>query len=274
MATTTHPPANSAFTILFNQEEYAVDLYKEVSGISLHPTQIKSVKLEEGLAPSRLYNDISFLTQCNKLLVLVEHQSTINPNMAFRLLEYFVRLASQYIKITRQDKYGTRQIELPQAELFVVYNGPGEMPQFPPLDLGDIKVTIKVKNIHFHRLADQSPNSAVAGYARLIDLAREMSIWDAMEIAAKEGYLKKFLQDEEAKNMFAEAFSYDNELLDAGLQQGIQQGIQLGLQQGIQEKALNMAKLALAEGLNINLIIKLTGLDAETIEAISQGRLN
>ena len=96
-------PADSAFTMLFSKEEHVVDLYEFLTGIRLDPLTIESVWLKDGMFRSRLYNDVSFITHDNQLLVLIEHQSTINPNMAFRILEYYVKLASENIKARNVD---------------------------------------------------------------------------------------------------------------------------------------------------------------------------
>jgi len=209
-------PADSAFTMLFNNEEHVVDLYEVLTGKRLDPHTIKSVRLEDNLVRSHLYNDVSFLTHDNQLFVLIEHQSTINPNMAFRILEYYVKLVGEHLKRTDTKIYGSKKVEIPKAQFFVVYNGKGRMSDLPILDLGDVQVKAKVKNIHFDELADKSPNNSVAGYARFLDLAKTMPLYDALELLVQEGYLIEFLNDKEMRNMFAEVYSYENELLYTG----------------------------------------------------------
>ena len=50
-----------------------------------------------------------------------------------------------------------------------------------------------------------------------------------------------------------------------GKLEGIKEGIKEGIEQGEQRKALQMAKTMLAEGMDINLIVKITGLTEEMI---------
>lgn len=251
--------ANSAYTMLFGMEEHVVDLYRAVSDISLDPSTITSVRLKDGTVKSRFYNDVAFITECNRLLVLIEHQATINPNMAFRILEYFVHLAGQYIMATKQDKYGTTEIQIPKAEFYVVYNGKGNIHPLPELDLGDVKVNVKVKDIHFHNLADQSTSNSLAGYARFIELAREtQNPYLAADLTKKEGFLSKFLQDEENKNMFAKYFSYDNELINQGIEEGDQR------------RRIATARTGLREGLDLALISRLSKLSIQAIEELKQ----
>ena len=256
-------PADSAFTMLFNIEEHVVDLYEVLTGERLDPHTIKSVRLEDGLVRSRLYNDVSFITHDNQLLVLIEHQSTLNPNMAFRILEYYVKLAGEHLKRNDAKIFGSKEIEIPKAQFFVVYNGKGRMPELPVLDLGDVQVKAKVKNIHFDELVDKSPSNSVAGYARFIDLAKIMSPFDALELLLQEGYLIEFLNDKEMRNMFAEVYSYDNELLHTGRLEGLSQG----LSQGRAEEKISVAQNLLKMGLPSKQVAEGTGL---TIEEVTQ----
>ena len=119
---------DSSFRLLFKHEKYAVDLYEFLTDNRLDPTTIRSVRLEDGLLKSPLYNDASFLTENDELLVLTEHQSTKNKSMAFRLLECYMLLVNKYIKVEELDKYGTKLIHIPKAQFFVVYNGKCEPP--------------------------------------------------------------------------------------------------------------------------------------------------
>ena len=259
-------PADSAFTMLFNIEEHVVDLYEVLTGERLDPHTIKSFRLEDGLIRSRLYNDISFLTHDNQLLVLIEHQSTLNPNMAFRILEYYVKLAGEHLKRKKANLFGSKEIEIPKAKFFVVYNGKGRMPELPMLDLGDVQVRAKVKNIHFDELADKSTSNTVAGYARFIDLAQTMSPYEALELLLQEGYLIEFLNDKERRNMFAEVYSYENELLYTGRQEGLSQG----RAEGETLKAIKVAQNLLKIGLSTKQIAESTELSLEEVMELQE----
>ena len=192
-------PANSAFTMLFDIEEHVIDLYEVLTGIRLEPHTIKSVRLKDGMVRSRLYNDVSFITHDNQLFVLIEHQSTLNPNMSFRILEYYVKLVSEDLKARKVNLFGTNKIQIPKAKFYVVYNGKGKMSDLPILDLGDVQVKTRVKNIHFEELEDKSTANSVAGYARFIELSKTMTPYEALEILLEEGYLVEFLSDGECE---------------------------------------------------------------------------
>ena len=74
-------PADSAFTMLFNEEKHVVDLYEFLTGIRLEPHTIKSVRLQDGMVRSRLYNDVSFITYDARLTKLNEVKCWSNPTV-------------------------------------------------------------------------------------------------------------------------------------------------------------------------------------------------
>ena len=111
---------NSVFSSLFSDTEVLKELYCALEGIALPenlPVTINT--LSDVLFMSQL-NDISFALG-DKLVVLIEHQSSINPNMGLRLLMYIGRVYEKIIDTKMI--YGTRLIPIPRPEFFVLYNG-------------------------------------------------------------------------------------------------------------------------------------------------------
>ncbi|MCL2805098.1 MAG: hypothetical protein FWD26_04080, partial [Treponema sp.] len=78
---------SSVFTTLFENPDLLRELYCALEGVSLPPDTPVSINTLENVLWMDIFNDISFVIG-EKLVVLVEHQSTINPNMALRLLFY------------------------------------------------------------------------------------------------------------------------------------------------------------------------------------------
>jgi len=205
---------NSAFTGMFTEAAHLVDLYEFVSGRKVDIKSVEPVKLHDGLEKERLYNDASFLTRDNRLLIMIEHQSTLNKGIVFRMLEYYVRLVDRFIiKRQGQDKYGNADLEIPQAEFFVVFNGKMEMVPLLELDLGDVRVNAQMHDIRFDSLEIEDKNNAVLAYARYVEIAhRDRHINDVLDQMMDEGYLVEYFNRKEIREMFAETFSYDNEL--------------------------------------------------------------
>ena len=65
-------------------------------------------------------NDVSFII--SNEMNLYEQQSTYNPNMPLRLLEYSVMLYEKYLMANRHNKLGSRLIPLPVPKLVVFYD--------------------------------------------------------------------------------------------------------------------------------------------------------
>jgi predicted transposase YdaD len=125
---------DSVFSFLFSNPETLRELYGAIKGIELpHDVPITINTLEDVLYKTIL-NDISFEVD-NKLVILIEHQSTINPNMALRLLMYIARI---YEKITAgKNLYGRKRMSLPRPEFIVLYNGVDPYPDETTLKLSD-----------------------------------------------------------------------------------------------------------------------------------------
>ena len=69
------------------------------------------------------------------MIVLIEHQSTINPNMAIRLLMYIGRIYEKIIG--SKNIYSTKKLIIPQPEFIVLYNGTAPYPDTSTLKLSD-----------------------------------------------------------------------------------------------------------------------------------------
>ncbi|MDR1363621.1 MAG: Rpn family recombination-promoting nuclease/putative transposase, partial [Spirochaetaceae bacterium] len=81
---------DSVFTLLFNNEERLLELYNAIEGTNYTDAgDIKINTLRDIIFLDKV-NDVSFEFR-KKQIVLIEHQSTINPNMALRLLMYIGR---------------------------------------------------------------------------------------------------------------------------------------------------------------------------------------
>jgi hypothetical protein len=127
---------SSVFSLLFGEENTLRDLYGALEGVALPPDLPITINtLEDALFKTRI-NDISFEAG-EKLVVILEHQSTINPNMPLRLLSYIARV---YEKITAGKKtrlYGKKGFRVPRPEFIVLYNGVDPFPDEKTIRLSD-----------------------------------------------------------------------------------------------------------------------------------------
>ncbi|MBQ8384236.1 MAG: hypothetical protein IJX45_03240, partial [Spirochaetaceae bacterium] len=87
-----HKHKDSLFVDYFSKDRdwklHFLSLYNALHGTNLQveTTSLERVNLEQVLYKS-YYNDIAVLVN-GQFILMIEHQSTINPNMPLRLLEY------------------------------------------------------------------------------------------------------------------------------------------------------------------------------------------
>jgi len=126
---------NSVFSFIFSKPDVLRELYCALEGITLKPDVPVVINTLEDILFMDMINDISFEIG-GKLVVLIEHQSTINPNMALRLLMYAGRV---YEKIIDEEKiYSSTKISIPKPEFFVLYNGVQPYPDEETIKLSEL----------------------------------------------------------------------------------------------------------------------------------------
>ncbi|MCD8013947.1 MAG: hypothetical protein LUG99_12390 [Lachnospiraceae bacterium] len=114
---------DSVFTDLFGMPKYLLQLYK-----SLHPedTTVQESDLQtvtlENIFTDDIYNDLGFL-KGDKLVVMIEAQSTWTSNIIIRALEYLVNSYRRYFTENNMDLYKSRKVALPRPEIYVIYTG-------------------------------------------------------------------------------------------------------------------------------------------------------
>ncbi|GBU23831.1 hypothetical protein R83H12_00450 [Fibrobacteria bacterium R8-3-H12] len=188
---------NNVFATLFSEPKATIELYNAVTGQNYPPdTKIEIVTLSNALFNGQL-NDVAFVLD-GKLVVLMEHQSTINNNMPLRMLIYMGR---EYEIMTKgKDLYRKKLIEIPAPEFIVLYNGKEEFPDFKEFRLSDsykskdgkrnLELVANVYNINKGRNAEIINRSPILkGYSELVaevNKNREtMKLADAIAAAVK-----------------------------------------------------------------------------------------
>ena len=69
-----------------------------------------------------LYNDLGFIAN-NRLMILVEAQSTWTVNILVRVLLYLAQSYHEYFQRTSQDYYKSRKVRMLKPELYVIFTG-------------------------------------------------------------------------------------------------------------------------------------------------------
>lgn len=73
----------------------------------------------------RMRNDVAFKVK-NTIMFLIEHQSTINWNMPFRMLLYYVTEVLDSLPDGIDSLHKRKRMKLPDVEFYVVYSGTDE----------------------------------------------------------------------------------------------------------------------------------------------------
>ena len=301
---------DSVFVDLFaydiTAKENFISLYNALHGTNLdaETTEVQPVMLERVLY-MKYYNDIAMLID-GKIVILIEHQSTINKNMPFRFLEYIARI---YEKITTKDeKFGRKLVKLPVPEFYVFYNGKDDYPTESEMKLSDafmelddklrnqlensnypLEISVKVININVDK---ENPIlkrcEALKQYSEFIEQVRfniENDIPEPFTSAIKQSIKNGFLSDylnrksTEVQNMLLAEYDYDTDIavqrresfedgFSAGEERGRNEGISIGMSQGAHQAKLETAKSMKLENMSTSMIAHFTGLSPEEIEKL------
>lgn len=265
---------DSVFTCLFQQPKYMRQLY-----LVLHPEDtdvreedFKLVTLENVLATG-LYNDLGFQVR-NRLLLLVEAQSTFSVNITLRLLMYLANTYKVYVEENKLDLYGSRAVHLPRPELYVIYTGDKKhVPE--TLCLSDLYEGRGGAEIQVKVLRGGSPGDILAQYVRFCQITDEKrqqygrtkeAIEAIIDQCIQECVLAPFLtaQRKEVHDIMTFLFDHDtimdihdyNIAKDAeekGIQKGMRKGIQEGMQKGMQKGMQTGMQKGMQEGLQTGL---------------------
>ena len=276
---------NNVLTTLFKDPEQLVGLYNALTDSNLpKDTPIEIVTLENVLY-SGWHNDIAFIID-NKLVILVEHQATVNPNMPLRFLVYMARTYEKLID--SKAIYKDKLVKIPKSEFIVLHNGVKPFPDEIYLKLSDafikapelfvtnkfapaLELEVRVLNINDGRNTEMVKKcEELDGYVQLIGKIRAyqesgIELKDALTRAVadciKQGILVKYLKDHssEAINMLTQEFN-----IEIAKQVWREEALEEG-----KEKALfESAKAMLEKGLSIELIMEITKLSREQVEAL------
>jgi hypothetical protein len=289
---------SSVFSLLFSEPDILRELYGALKGLTLPPDIPVVVNTLEGVLFRNMLNDVSFEIG-DKEVIVIEHQSSVNPNMPLRILMYVARL---YEKMTADRKaFGKKQVKMPRPEFIVLYNGVEPYPDEDILRLSDafadasslgigkdippdLELVVKVYNIHKgHNEGRLRQSQTLGGYSEFIEKVRELerpeeglteAIRKAIKWCINQNILKDFLErnGSEVINMLFNEFDMEAELAaerEEGIEIGLEKGLEKGREEGREENREEVAKNALAEGLPVEMIRKITGLDLETLTQLS-----
>ena len=217
---------DAVFRSYFKDKHRVLSLYRAVSGDnSLTEDDIELNDLAEALVNGKR-NDVSFISG-NKLIVLIEHQSTINYNMPLRFLSY---LSKFYNKLTSSKAtYNKERIPLPSPQFYVFYNGRESTEEVSEMKLEEAfsdpnpVITLKVKafDIRYERNSRLLHDCQEMMYYSIFvskveeyktpEVTAEQAVLRAVNYCIEHDIMKEFMEKhrQEVVNMFTEEWNLE-----------------------------------------------------------------
>lgn len=229
------------FRMLFAEKKELLSLYNAINGTAYTKEEDLQITTLENALYMTVKNDVSCILDMH--LELYEHQSTVNPNIPLRDLDYVARSFERLI--VGKDVYSARPIELPNPKFIVFYNGKREQPARREWRLSDLyhfkeeepRLELVVTQININPgynddLLEQCP--PLKDYVQYTECVRkheaEMPYAEAVELAVDEciqkGILKGFLRKNKAEVVSMSLFDYNAALHEQTLRE---EGISLAI---------------------------------------------
>ncbi|MDR2665570.1 MAG: Rpn family recombination-promoting nuclease/putative transposase [Oscillospiraceae bacterium] len=275
---------SSVFADFFKDRGRLLEMYGALKGRNYpEDARVELVTLEDALFQNQI-NDLAFVLD-GRLIVLIEHQSTLNSNIPLRMLIYVGR---EYERLTdRRDIYRHKLMRMPKPDFIVLYNGTEPCPDEFELKLSDafmeapeipglLELTVKGYNIndgHNPKILQRSRN--LGDYVRFMALIRKnqeagMPLVEAITAAIRQcidegimaDYLKK--QGSEVENMLMTEFNIDI-AKEVWMEEAREDGIAIGEARGKAEGKLETALAMIRDGFSIERASKYSGLSPEKI---------
>jgi len=293
-----HQYKDSLFCKLFKKPDVLRELYGALKGIVISPETVVDINSLDNVLLQGFVNDISFVIG-GRLVVLLEHQSTINPNMCLRFLMYITQI---YEQMHEHKKLFSRKFMcIPRPEFFVLYNGIAPFPDKQTLRLSDaflnaevpwiekqepaLELIAHILNINEGRNAEIASRCKIlSDYSAFVALERSFTqqsgdrlkaMKNAVQYCLDHGILREYMEQhaEEVLNMRITDWNLEDALavereegMEDGFKRGREEGLSEGLQRGRNDEKRETARKLKAIGLSPEQIAEVTGLPQDELE--------
>ena len=275
---------DTVFRLLFKDKSNLLSLFNAVNDTDFSDeNDIKITTLENAIYMTSK-NDISCIIDMK--LNLFEHQSTVNPNMPYRNLEYVTKCFKRYVG--NFDVYSGKALTLPNPKFVVFYNGVNEQPpirvmrlsnlyahkdEIPNLEL--VVIQYNINNLVNCTLMDRC--EPLKEYSEFIGCIRSNlktmdkgeAVDSAIDYCIGNGILKDFLTNNRNEVRSMSLFEFDAEEHEKAIKQiayedGYDRGEEAGAIRGRTELILSMFN----SGKTPEQISNFCGLDLKEVEKI------
>jgi len=263
---------DSVFTFLFKLPEYTRQLY-----LALHPED-KEVKEDdckiitiENILTTNIYNDLGFQVR-DKLILLVEAQSTFSLNIVLRLLLYLATTYQEYVDLHKLDLYSTKPIIIPRPELYVVYTGNEDVRD--TLRLSDLYEGHGDAELTAHILKYKGTHSIIDQYISFCKISDEQrkkhgytihAVEETIRICIEQNILAPFLlsRQKEVHDIMTTLFNQEKitqireyNIEQENLKKGMEKGMEKGIEKGMRALITSMRKLDIDKGIVLQQIME------------------
>ena len=226
---------DTVFRDFFGRPENLIELYR-----ALHPEDTRVTKdmlsniTIENVLTDQMYNDLGF-TVGDRLMILVEAQSTWSANIIVRAFMYMAKSYQERFEQQGVNLYSSKKIDLPEPELYVIFTGdrrerPKELTisgEFFGGRKTAVEVTVKM-------LYGEETTDIIGQYVRFCKVFNaqtkaygltELAIQETIRLCKDENVLKAYLEEHEREvtNMMMSLFdeetiqkAYGKEKYDEG----------------------------------------------------------
>ena len=202
-------------------KKYLIQLYR-----TLHPEDASATEEDltdvtiKNVLTDNLYNDSGFLSG-DRLMILVEAQSTWTINIILRALLYLAQTCHNYFERTRQNLYSCRRVTLLKPDLYVIYTGErGKKPDTISLSKNffegaDCAIDVIIKVI-YERDTDDIINQYIV-FSKVYDEQRKLhgraktAVTETIRICKDRNILKEYLKNRESEVISIMMSLYDEE---------------------------------------------------------------
>ena len=305
-------PHDATFRQFLTQPDVARDF------MQLHlPAELRAIcdlttlKLESGSFVEddlrQFYSDVLYSLKTSAgdgyIHVLIEHQSTPDKHMAFRLIRYAVAAMQRHLEAGHKKlplvipvlfytgkrspyPYSTRWLDAfdDPARAERLYGG-----AFPLVDVTVIPddeimihrsmaaLTLLQKHIHQRDIATLTDRLATLLMANTLSSPQIVALihylLQAGESADYEAFVRELARrvPQHGDALMTIAQQLEQKGLEKGIQLGEERGIERGIQLGEQRGKLEVARTMLQNGLDRDTVMKMTGLSADDLEPLTPG---
>ena len=280
---------DSVFSFIFRQPENLLRLYQ-----TLHPEDTEVTEADcklvtlEHILTNGITNDLGVRVR-DTLIILMEAQSKFTINIVLRMLLYLAATYKEYVEEQKLDLYGSKAVQIPRPELYMVYTGPcRELPEVLRLSelyegSGSVEVEVKV-------LRSRGDGNIVDQYIRFCEISDSQrkqygytlqAVEETLRQCVEEGILMPFLASRESEVRDIMMTLFDQEQITRiheynlvreaheggvreghreGLREGLKTGQREGLEEGMHAMVLTLKEFSLSKAAIIQKLTERFGL--------------